>query len=67
MVGGVSIQDLRKVKELVIPEGTERIGNYWFCDCAVESVVIPASVKEIGVDAFFKCRNLKKVTFMEGS
>ena len=55
------------MKELIIPEGIEKIGKYWFCDSAVESVVIPASVKEICVDAFFKCMNLKEVTFAEGS
>lgn len=33
----------------------------------MESVVIPASVKEIGMNAFSNCKNLKSVTFAPGS
>ena len=55
------------MKEVVIPEGTEKIGNHWFCDSEVESVTIPASVGEIGTDAFYGCRSLKSVVFAEGS
>ena len=40
--------DLRNCKEAVIPEGAERIGNHWFWGSEVKSVVIPASVREIG-------------------
>lgn len=29
-IGGVPLSELRKRRELVIPEGCERIGNHWF-------------------------------------
>lgn len=67
LVGGTNIQDLRQTKELVVPEGTEKIGSHWFCDCAVEKVEIPASIKEIGADAFYSCKNLEHVIFASGS
>ena len=59
------ILDLRNCKHMVIPDGVEKIGNHWFCGSEIESVEIPASVKEIGVDAFFRCKNLKSVVFAE--
>ena len=55
------------MKEMVIPEGTERIGNHWFCCSEVEKVEIPASVREIGADAFYGCKSLTRVTFALGS
>ena len=67
MIGGIAIQDLRKMKNVVISKGTEKIGNYWFWGSGIESVTIPASVREIGPDAFYNCKNLKQVTFTEGS
>ena len=58
MVGDVKVRDLRDCKEAVIPEGVARIGNHWFWESEVESVTIPASVREIGADAFCNCRSL---------
>ena len=51
-VGGVLVWDLRDSRHVVVPDGVEKIGNYWFWDSGIESVVIPASVKEIEVGAF---------------
>ena len=67
MVGNVRVWDLRGCKDIVIPEGVETIGNYWFWGSTAEGVTISASVKEIGTDAFCYCRNLKRVTFADGS
>ena len=63
MVGGAKLRDLRSCKQVVIPEGVERIWNQWFWGSDIESVEVPASVKEIGADAFYDCRKLKSVTF----
>ena len=65
--GGVFLQDLRQTKNIAIPEGTEKIGNNWFRNSEIESVDIPASVREIGENAFHGCRCLKSVTFAAGS
>ena len=67
MVGSMRVWDLRERKDVVIPGGVERIGNHWFWGSGVESVTIPASVREIEIEAFCQCRRLKKVIFAEGS
>ncbi len=52
------------IKVLEIPEGVERIGNYAFADNKyIEELVLPTSLKEIGVSAFEGCSNLKKINF----
>ena len=63
----MKVWDLRKQKDVVIPDGVEKIGSYWFWDTDVENVLVPASVRELGIDAFHGCEKLKSVTFAEGS
>ena len=59
--------DLRQLKDVVIPDGIEMIGNYWFSSSGIESIVIPVSVREIGIEAFCCCSQLKQVTFSDDS
>ena len=66
-VGGVKVWDLREQKTIIIPDGAERIGSRWFWGCGVESVTIPTSVREIGIDAFSNCKSLRRVLFQTGS
>ena len=66
MVGGVRVWGLRSCKQVVIPEGTERIGNYWFYGCDIEDIIFPDSVREIGTWAFYKCNKLTSVAFPAG-
>ena len=67
-VGGSSPpRDVRKWKHVVMPEGIERIGWRWFMDSEIESVAIPASVREISANAFRCCRRLREVVFEERS
>ena len=47
------------MKDVVIPEGIEKIGNHWFWGSGIESVTVPASVREIETNAFYKCKSLK--------
>ena len=61
------VSDLRQQSNIVIPEGVERIGSYWFYGSAVQSVAIPSTVKEIGTAAFSNCSRLMKVTFADDS
>ena len=63
----MKVWDLRKCKQVVIPEGVERIGSCWFWGSGVESITIAASVREIGAEAFYNCRNLRHVAFAPGS
>ena len=49
--------------EIVIPEGTEKIGDYAFYNCSgLTSVTIPDSVTSIGNNAFSGCSGLTSVT-----
>ena len=56
MLGNAKIWDLKELKDIVIPDGVERIENYWFWGAEVESVTIPASVREICAEAFYGCK-----------
>ena len=52
---------------MIIPDNVEHLGERWFANSNIESVTIPASVKCIDTCAFYKCKNLKRITFAEGS
>ena len=67
MVGNVSLWDLRGLKEVVVPEGVTKIGDRWFSQAAVTKVFIPASVREIGTEAFYGCKELEEMLFPEDS
>ena len=67
MAGSARVWDLRGLREAVVPDGTERIGAYWFWGSDVERVVLPASVREVSASAFCNCRRLREVVFREGS
>lgn len=30
MIGGVRVWDLKELRSIVVPDGVERIGSYWF-------------------------------------
>ena len=48
--------------EIVIPEGTEKIGDYAFYNCSgLTSIVIPDSVTSIGARAFYGCSGLTSI------
>ena len=67
VVGGTKVWNLRGLKDVVISEGVERIWNHWFWRSEIESVEIPASVKTIGPDAFYDCKNLVRAMLVPGS
>ncbi len=68
----------KNIKTLILPERTTNIGDYAFASyasgygytsgdysCSLETVVIPSTVKSIGVYAFYGC-NIKNLTFTDG-
>ena len=59
------VWDLRMLADLVLPDGLARIGDFWFAAAGVRSAVIPRSVREIGKDAFLRCKKLQRVIFAE--
>ena len=64
MAGQAHVWDLRELKDVVIPDGVERIGDRWFWGSGIESVAIPASVRKIGTEAFCRCEGLWSVVFV---
>ena len=66
-VGTVPLWDLRALRDVRIPEGIERIGNYWFSYSEINSIEIAASVRKLDLCAFYRCSNLKNVMFTAGS
>ena len=59
------IWDLRALAYLVLPNGIARIEDFWFAGAGVRSAVIPRSVREVGKEAFLRCKKLQKVAFAE--
>ena len=64
----------KNIKKVVIPEGIISIGTQAFMGSGITSVEIPASVVDIGSndmyaygETFKDCKDLKTVTFAEGS
>ena len=55
------------MKHVVIPDGTEYIGERWFMNCQVESLTISASVTAIENEAFYNCKHLNCVIFAKDS
>ena len=67
MVGKSTLNELRKCKEVILPEGLEEVGYAWFACGQVRKVFIPASVKRIKGYAFAECDELEEVVFGENS
>ena len=42
--------------------GVQKIDNLAFAYCGIETLTLPANIKELGVGTFGECRKLKKVT-----
>ena len=59
LCGNQFLWDLRALREVALPNGVERIGCYWFVNSGIENVTISVSVREIGDEAFLKCRKLR--------
>lgn len=57
----------KKVKDVVIPDGTALIDSHLFWRSEIESVVVPASVRSMGVDVFCECSRLRRVAFEGGT
>lgn len=64
IIGGVLFWGLHAIRELVIPDGFERVWDYQLRDSGVERVTIPPSVLEICARAFCGCKALKVVEFV---
>ena len=55
------------LKEVVLTDGLEQIGNYAFQGLPIEQIILPSTVTEIGESAFTDCVSLQSVTSVSGS
>ena len=55
------------LKEVILSEGLESIGEGCFSMSGLEEITIPKSVETIEWSAFYRCESLWKVVFQEGS
>jgi hypothetical protein len=69
VVLGDNVTEIPKIycKHLYIPPTAQKIQGGAFKLTPLEEIIIPASVKEIGLAAFSNCKNLKAVYFSKNS
>ena len=61
VLGDNTFDDCIHLKKIRLPDGLEKIGRRCFYNTELEEFVIPASVKEIGKEAFGCCNGLKSI------
>ena len=56
----------KQLKSIVLPYSIECIENGCFDQSCIRRVFVPKTVKSIGLNAFYNCRNLTSVILQEG-
>jgi hypothetical protein len=57
----------QNLKELILNDGLQKIGDDAFCGCtSLKCIRLPASITEIGDSAFYNCKNLKELILNDG-
>ena len=51
-----SLRYRQELKYICIPDGIQKIEDWWFTDTIVETVYAPASVIQVGEHAFYGCK-----------
>ena len=60
-------RECRQLKEVILNEGLQKIGDSSFSYCsALGHIKLPSTVIEIGEGAFYNCGNLRKLVLNEG-
>ena len=47
MVGNRPLWDLRRLKDVTIPDGVQEIGEQWFMNTGIERVMLPKGITVI--------------------
>ena len=55
-----------RIGAVILTEGTEQIGAQAFLDSKIDSIIFPTTLKEIGLQSFYHCYKIKKLSFNEG-
>ena len=68
MIEQRAFYECEKLKSVSFQDGSrlEKIGAECFAESGLKEIVLPESVKEIGVKAFDSCKQLKNVQLNEG-
>lgn len=61
-----AFDNLKQIKEVIIPEGVKEIGEWAFNFSSIETIIIPSSMEKIGENAFYYCNNLRNVIIKDG-
>ena len=55
------------IKEVIVEEGVQAIGNYWFSGCSnLTKVTLPDSMYKMGARVFQSCSKLENITMPAG-
>ncbi len=55
------------IKEVIVEEGVQAIGNYWFYGCSqLSKVTLPDSMYKMGARVFQNCSRLRNITMPKG-
>lgn len=60
-IGADAFSDETWIKEIILPEGIKRIGEYAFNNVGISRIALPESVRSIGAGAFIYCEELTEV------
>ncbi len=55
------------IRNIILPDNLEEIGEYCFAESALDSIFIHGNVKRLGEGAFYNCRSLKHVSITSDS
>ena len=58
-IGDSAFKHCTSLGTLYLPDGIEEIGQYAFSYCSVSDITIPATLKIVGRNAFYKCHTLR--------
>ena len=58
-IGTYAFQYCTRLKEVVLPEGLEKINSQAFYECGLDTIVLPESLSEVGDEVFRQCYQLK--------
>lgn len=63
---GVLIKYNGNEKEVIVPKGLLKIGDFAFKNCtALEEITLPNGIKGMRMNAFYMCMRLKRINFPE--